>query len=93
MKTKSAKFTLMALVLALPLAATADPKPGTETREWLDLQKSGKSASKVERPVTGEIAEKTYDRYLKSFDQPIPEKFDRESFSKNGGGGSGGGGQ
>lgn len=93
MKTKPAKFAIVALALALPLSAMADPQPGTETRAWLELQKSGKTASKEERPVTGEIAEKTYDRYLKSFDQPIPEKFDRESFAKGGSSGSSGGGQ
>lgn len=90
---KPARFAIVALVLAWPLCAMADPQPGAETRAWLDLQKSGRTASKEQRPVTGEIAEKTYDRYLKSFDYPIPEKFDRQSFSKNGGSGSGGGGQ
>ena len=87
MKTK---FVILALALVLPLSALADPKPGTETKAWLDLQKSGKAASKEARPVPGEIAEKTYDRYLKSFDHPIPEEFSRESFSSgNSGGGSG----
>lgn len=93
MKTK---YFLSVLVLALPLAAMADPKPGTETRAWIDLQKSGKSSATDSRPMPGEVAGKVYDRYVKSFDHPIPETYSRESFvssgSGSGGGGSGGSG-
>ncbi len=87
MKTK---YILATLVLALPLTAMADPKPGTETRAWTDLQKSGKSSSKESRPMPGEVAGKVYDRYAKSFDHSIPETYSRESFV-GGGGGSGSG--
>lgn len=94
MKTK---HILAMLVLVLPFAVRADPKLGTEVRAWTDLQKSGKSASKEARPMPGEVAGKVYDRYVKSFDHPIPEAYNRESFvggsggsgSNSGGGGSG----
>ena len=72
MKMNASKSVILALALILPLSALADPKPGAETRAWLDLQKSGKAASKEARPVPGEITEKSYNRYLKSSDHPIP---------------------
>ena len=79
------KFLIAPLLLSMSLAALADPKPGTETRAWVDLQKNGKAASKETRPVSGEIADKSYERYVKSFDHPIPEVFNRESFTTSGG--------
>ena len=86
MKTR---YLLSMLIMTFPLIATADPKPGTEARAWTDLQKSGKSSVKESRPMPGEVADKAYDRYVKSFQHPIPETYSRESFV--GGTGSGGG--
>lgn len=80
------KFFVVPLLLSLPWAVMADPKPGTETRAWVQLQKNGKAASKQKRPVPGEVAEKSYERYVKSFDHPIPETYSRESFNSSGGG-------
>ncbi|HEY4665020.1 MAG TPA: DUF3613 domain-containing protein [Comamonas sp.] len=38
------------------------------------------SASKP-RPIDGEQAARSYERYLKSFEHPIPEKFDADDLS------------
>lgn len=76
----------IAVAVALPFVASADPKPGTDVRAWVDLQKSGKAASREQRPVPGEVAEKTYERYVKSFERQIPETYSRESISSGGGG-------
>lgn len=84
------KIIAVSVLLSLPLAVLADPKPGTETRAWIDLQKQPKASSKQARPLPGEAAGKAYDRYLKSFDPPIPEAYSRESFS-SGSGNSGSG--
>lgn len=51
---------------------------GSETRSWLELQRSGQAAA-PERPVSGAVASRTYKRYLKSFDHPLPEFFGRDS--------------
>lgn len=65
--------------------------PGS-ARDWLELQKSGSAASAVDRPMPGEIADRSFQRYADSFSQPIPETLNREEFlSENSGGGGGGG--
>ncbi len=61
-------------------AAGTRARTGSETRAWLDLQTSGAQASTVERPLPGEIAERSYQRYVKSFEQPLPTEFEREQF-------------
>jgi hypothetical protein len=61
---------------------------GSETQQWLALQVSGVSASKVARPMPGEVATQVYQRYLASFSHPIPEDFQRQDFVSGGGGGS-----
>lgn len=50
-------------------------KIGEATSGLLALQASGAAASRTQRPITGELAGRSYQRYLKSFDYPIPEKF------------------
>lgn len=82
---------LMMLLLAataLPaLAQTAgEPAPiGQQTRAWLDLQASNSAALGAPEPVPGEVATRVYERYLKSFEHPIPEDFEREAFVESGG--------
>lgn len=85
---------LLMIALVLPLTAMAEDKDteyrlGDETRAWTDLQKSGAASNPKPQPMPGEIADKVYDRYLKTFDHAIPETFSRDSFV-GGGGGSGG---
>lgn len=90
---KAASVAMVAGVLIGAAAQAAEPAPlGTDTRAWLDLQKSPSAQANESRPVPGEVAERTYQRYVKSFDYPIPEQFKRESFKSSGGGGGGGGG-
>lgn len=86
---------LIILALTMPFAAWADDKSdeyklGDEVHAWTDLQKSGAASNPTVQPMPGEIADKVYDRYLKTFDYAIPQTFERESFVGGGGGGSGG---
>lgn len=86
------KLPILMLALFATLAqaeepATAQqPRPGDETRAWLQLQSSGRASVAAPQPMSGEVADKVYERYLKSFTHPIPEQFQRESFSAAGGG-------
>lgn len=79
------------LVACLTFAASAacaeevNEPVGTKTKAWVQLQTGGTAASSVERPLPGDIADKTYDRYANSFTYPIPEKFEREKFTEDGG--------
>jgi len=83
------KLPILLLVLCSPLAqaedAAAPARVGDETRVWLQLQGSG-SAAAPERPMSGEVADKVYKRYVDSFGRPIPEHFQRESAAASGGG-------
>lgn len=86
------KLPIIILALVAPLlaqaqdAAPAAPaQPGDETRAWLQLQASGAAAVPEAAPMSGEVADKVYQRYLKSFDHPIPEHFRREGFASGGG--------
>lgn len=82
---------LAALALAAPLcAAAADGKPdvGSDTRAWVEFQESGKAAQGEVRPMPGEVADKVYQRYLDSFENQIPEQYERERFVSGGSGGS-----
>jgi hypothetical protein len=84
---------LLILALTMPLSAMADDKGteyhlGDEVRAWTDLQKSGVASTPTVQPIPGEVADKVYDRYLKTFDYPIPQAFERTTMT---GGGSGNG--
>ncbi|MDM4772433.1 DUF3613 domain-containing protein [Solimonas sp. SE-A11] len=61
-------------------AATV-PAHGDESRAWLDLQAGGNAASPTPASLPGEVADRVYGRYLKSFEYPIPEHLDREKFA------------
>jgi hypothetical protein len=47
---------------------------GDATQGLLAWQRSGDIASKTPRPIAGNVAQRSYERYLKSFDFPIPER-------------------
>lgn len=47
---------------------------GDATKGLLDWQSSGENASSTPRPISGVIANRSYERYLKSFEFPIPER-------------------
>ena len=48
---------------------------GEATRALLALQRSGDAASPVPRPLPGAVATRSQQRYLKSFEYEIPERF------------------
>lgn len=52
-----------------------EPSP---TQKWLELQRSGKSASTQPQPMSGEVMDKVHQRYMKSFEKPIPEFYEHE---------------
>ena len=72
-----------------PASAPADQGFGSQTRLWLATQTSGANSVTESRPMPGEVATLVYQRYLKSFTYPIPERYSSESFqSSSTGGGS-----
>ena len=62
-------------------AAGSAPEAGTETRNLLELQRSGQSASDTERPLSGDVAQRVNKRYAESFSQPIPKSLSAEEQS------------
>ena len=81
------KTTLIAAAMLFGSAAWAQEAApatgaelGSDTRQWLDLQKTPEAQAQASRPVPGEVAEQVYQRYVNSFKYPIPEQFKRESF-------------
>jgi hypothetical protein len=56
-------------------APQATPTPPA-TAQWLELQRSGQAAGGAGR-LPGDAAERVYQRYLNSFDHPVPENFER----------------
>ncbi len=47
---------------------------GDATQSLLAWQRSGEIASPSPRTITGSVASRSYDRYMKSFEFPIPER-------------------
>lgn len=48
---------------------------GDATHNLLAMQREGNAASSTPRPIAGDVANLSYQRYLDSFKFPIPEKF------------------
>lgn len=73
----------VALLVAMTAPAPAAEKQeiGAQTRQWLELQRSNNAALGAPRPMPGEVADEVYQRYLKSFTNPIPDQFERGSFA------------
>lgn len=77
---------------ALASAESAPPTEfGAETKAWLELQESGNAAFGAARPMSGEVADKVWARYVESFTRPIPEEFERQNFATGNSSGSSGG--
>lgn len=53
---------------------------GAATSALLELQRSGAAAGKAQ-PVSGDVASRSYQRYLEAFTQPLPESKDSAASS------------
>lgn len=75
------RIIAVALALATGAASAGDVTDiGDTTRSVLKMQRKGTHSVDV-KPMLKPIAERTYQRLLKSFTQPIPADFDKEGFS------------
>lgn len=63
-----------ATVVTTPMS-TASRQVGDATRSLLEKQRAGSLASEAPHPIAGEVAQRSYERYLRSFERPIPESF------------------
>ena len=63
----------------------ATNRVGDATSYLLALQAGGQYASRNAYPVTSDVAQRTYARYLESFTHKIPESSDSQVGSKSGG--------
>ncbi|WP_145740180.1 DUF3613 domain-containing protein [Variovorax beijingensis] len=59
---------------------------GDATQGLLAWQRGGDIASKTPRPIGGNVAQRSYERYLKSFEFPIPERLSSTVKSTTGSG-------
>lgn len=71
-----------ALAVAPPLWAQSPAAPaatsarvGDATHGLLQRQREGREASATPRPIDGAVAEASHQRYMKSFEQPLPAWF------------------
>lgn len=73
---------LLALVCALTpvtgVMATAAP---SQTALWLEMQRSGTQASRSAQPATEIERDKAVERFLKTYDYPIPSSFYGNKFN------------
>lgn len=78
-------MTMLILTLLVSSASAGErerrPVPGEQTRAWLELQKSNNASWGEPRELPADVAQRVYERYLRSFEQPIPEQFDRDADS------------
>jgi len=79
-----------------PEARTAEPEElepptllvGDATQTLFARQRSGELASPTPRPISGSVASRSYERYVKSFEHPIPERLGSIVTKSNNAGGS-----
>lgn len=72
-------FLVLLPLPALSVASGGDgmappPMAGAETRAWLQLQSGGSHAGVAARQP-GDAASRAYQRYLKSFEHPVPKSY------------------
>ncbi len=60
---------------------------GDATSNLFAWQRGGEIASSTPRPIAGSVASRSYERYLKSFEHPIPEQFNSSVKSTSAGSG------
>ncbi|MEQ9479615.1 MAG: DUF3613 domain-containing protein [Algiphilus sp.] len=77
-------IAVSAPLFAQPVAQEEEESPrfGQQTRDWVQLQVSGDAADGPPTGFSAEIADRVWKRYSKSFDNEIPESFERESFAE-----------
>ncbi|AKH69583.1 Protein of unknown function (DUF3613) [Spongiibacter sp. IMCC21906] len=78
--------TAAALLLAAPAFATPPnhkSEPQTATAKLMAAQRSGELASGNEQYLSGKARSEIYQRYVKSFSQPIPDSFIDETFTND----------
>ncbi len=71
---------LLLLLSGVSWAGKPATRIGDDARNWLELQRGHEQASESPDRVAGEVADRAYQRYLKSFDHPIPEQYPRAGF-------------
>nr|WP_281388629.1 DUF3613 domain-containing protein [Litorivivens lipolytica] len=65
-----------------PTQALLKGQQATPTGQLLQLQRSGKLASRKEQQLPGKAQTKIYDRYINSFGHPIPETYISDTFTE-----------
>ncbi|MFT6156629.1 DUF3613 domain-containing protein [Zhongshania sp.] len=88
MKILTATLLLSASVLSATAFAepeviyTQNSTPQTATHRLLEAQRSGQNASTEEQYLSGKVNTQIYERYVKSFSRPIPERFSSDTFTE-----------
>ncbi len=78
------KYALAAVMMIVGISVQAQhqhepgPESGEQTRSWLELQRSGEQASETQQTVSGDVAAAIYQRFVDSFEHPIPEYYSGE---------------
>lgn len=80
----SAVIAVSAPLFAQPVAQEEEESSrfGQHTRDWVQLQVSGDAADGPPTGFSAEIADRVWKRYSKSFENEIPESFERQSFAE-----------
>ncbi|MEX1667671.1 DUF3613 domain-containing protein [Zhongshania guokunii] len=76
----SAFATSMQTLAEPEVVYTPNTKFQTVTSRLLAQQSSGQNASSQEQHLSGKVSTEVYNRYVKSFSHPIPERFGSDSF-------------
>lgn len=65
-----------------PAVAHRGADVGERTERLLELQRSGRIASRQRQSLSGEVQSRVYDRYLQSFTHAIPDAYIDLSFAE-----------
>ena len=55
---------------------------GSQTRQWLDMQRDGSQASQQAQTLPGPVMDQVYQRYIKSFGHPIPDLYEEHAIGQ-----------
>ncbi|MCL7462320.1 DUF3613 domain-containing protein [Pseudomonas sp. NW5] len=80
------QFVVLGALLLPSLAGAATetqgliaPQPSSQTETWLQLQREGTLASRHAQQLTPAERERAMQRWLDSFEYPIPEAFEQKA--------------